>query len=155
MTDNWTPDSPPSEPINEQPSARPPVIDPAADSTDLVFEDLSLGQALAYLFWRPAETARLFWRVLTYEESGELEAQTPGLPGEDGGDEPPGGAQWVEVQPGAGAADLDRGAEDVWRAVTLEVPPPAPGALPARDTVGARSPAWWPGAGVLLAAVLL
>ena len=156
MTENkWTPDSPPSEPINEQPSARPPVIDPAADSTDLVFEDLSLGQALAYLFWRPAETARLFWRVLTYEESGELEAQTPGLPGEDGGDEPPGGAQWVEVQPGAGAADLDRGAEDVWRAVTLEVPPPAPGALPARDTVGARSPAWWPGAGVLLAAVLL
>src|SRR5690606_22933786 len=82
-----------SDALDEQPSAGPPVIEPAGDPTDLVFEDLSLGQALAYLIWRPAETARLFWRVLTYEEIGELKADKPGLPGEDSGDEPPGDAR--------------------------------------------------------------
>lgn len=31
----------------------------------VVFEDLTLAQALAYLFWQPRPTARLLWQVLT------------------------------------------------------------------------------------------
>lgn len=84
MTENWTPDSAPSDAADEHSNAGQPLA--AESGADLVFEDLSLGQALGYLFWRPAETARLFWRVLTYEPSGEVEpAQPVPLGGEDRG----------------------------------------------------------------------
>jgi hypothetical protein len=44
----------------------------------VVFEDLTLAQALTYLFWRPVQTARLFWRVLTRDPDREA-GHAPGL----------------------------------------------------------------------------
>jgi len=45
----------------------------------LVFEDLTLSQALHYLFWRPGQTARLFWQVLTrdVDESARESVEPP------------------------------------------------------------------------------
>ncbi|MBI5958069.1 MAG: hypothetical protein HY866_05005, partial [Chloroflexi bacterium] len=42
----------------------------------VVFENLTLAQALRYLIWRPAQTGRLFWRVLTHDPDEE----TPPIP---------------------------------------------------------------------------
>ena len=47
-------------------------------STSVVFEDLTLAQALAYLVWRPRDTARLLWTVLIRDaESAESRAEQP------------------------------------------------------------------------------
>ncbi len=55
--------------------APPPRPNEAA--RELIFEELSLAQALTYLFWRPLGTARLFWRVLTREQSAETPISVP------------------------------------------------------------------------------
>ncbi|MEL7674243.1 MAG: hypothetical protein AAGU78_10935 [Chloroflexota bacterium] len=45
-----------------------------ASAPTVIFEDLTLADALRYLFWRPARTARLLWAVLTCDAEGEREA---------------------------------------------------------------------------------
>ncbi len=155
MTDNWTPDSPPADPADEQPGAGHPAAEPAATQTDLVFEDLSLGQALAYLFWRPAETARLFWQVLTYEEPGAGEAEPPAWPGEDDGGEPADAVPPAAVEDRDETPGEDQEAGDVWPAVTGAEPAAVPAVLAAPRGGVIQARAWWTGAGVLLVAVLL
>lgn len=57
--------------------------------TRVVFEDLTLGQALAYLFWQPVRTSRLFWDVLTRDPLDDEAHEAPEddqPPGEDGAD---------------------------------------------------------------------
>ncbi|MCL4239351.1 MAG: hypothetical protein KJ047_14010 [Anaerolineae bacterium] len=50
----------------------------AAAARAVVFEDLTLAQALAYLVWRPRDTARLLWAVLTRDAAAvEPRAQQP------------------------------------------------------------------------------
>jgi hypothetical protein len=120
-----------------------------------VFEDLSLGRALAYLFWRPAETARLFWQVLTYEEPGAGEAEPPIWRGEDDGDEPGGVVRAVVVEERDETPDDDRGAGGVWPAVTSAEPAAVPAILAARRSITTQARAWWTGVAVLLVAVLL
>ncbi len=83
-----------------------PEVEPP-DQT-VVFEDLTLAQALGYLFWRPAQTARLFWQVLTRDPSPP--------PGDNTDDEPP--------SPGT---RLD------WRPPRSAAPPDAPTAPPASE----------------------
>jgi hypothetical protein len=63
----------PVEPLQPTPGDRVPVeTGPGAPPVrTLVFEDLTLAQALGYLFWRPARTARLFWHVLTRDPDRE------------------------------------------------------------------------------------
>jgi hypothetical protein len=53
------------------------------------FEDLSLAEALKYLLWRPVLTTRMFWAVLTREETEYAEPRID----EDGGD------YWHEPEP--------------------------------------------------------
>ncbi len=47
---------PPADPVPPRPAPR-----------TLVFEDLTLSEALLYVVWRPVTTARLLWRVLAYD----------------------------------------------------------------------------------------
>lgn len=57
-------------PTGAEPQDAPPGVGPGADAAaprTVVFEDLTLAQALAYLVWRPRDTARLLWAVLTRE----------------------------------------------------------------------------------------
>lgn len=42
----------------------PPASEPPPE---VVFEDLTLAEALRYFIWRPGQTGRLFWQVLTRE----------------------------------------------------------------------------------------
>ena len=156
MTENWTPDSPPIDPADEQPgAATPAAAEPADIPTDLVFEDLSLGQALAYLFWRPAETARLFWQVLTYEGAGEVETGTHTLPDGDGDGEPGGGTTRARVKVREEAADLGAFELAPRREAARDDLAAAPAVTPARRGARDQARAWWLAAGVLLAAVLL
>ncbi len=59
------------------PSPPPPEHEAARE---LIFEDLTLAQALTYLFWRPVTTAQLFWRVLTREQSAATPISAPPTP---------------------------------------------------------------------------
>jgi len=41
----------------------------------IVFEDLTLADALAYFVWRPVQTGRLLWRVLMHDPEAEAQRQ--------------------------------------------------------------------------------
>lgn len=57
--------------LPEQQDQMPPEKDRL--SRTVIFEDLTLAQALRYLIWRPGQTLRLFWQVLVREPEMEQE----------------------------------------------------------------------------------
>ena len=75
----------PEQPGASSPPERPAEHDAARDpdsgaaigggAEPVIFEDLTLAQAVGYLFWRPGETLRLFWRVLRRDPEAEARAE--------------------------------------------------------------------------------
>lgn len=64
MSDALPPTQPPAAPSDAAPQ-RPVVI----------FEDLTLAEALRYFWWRPGQTARLLWQVLVRDPDEEAPAR--------------------------------------------------------------------------------
>ncbi len=105
-------------------------------SSPLVIEDLTLAEALTYLVWRPAQTARLLWGVLIRDPDAPARAVDRALAEREIAPEPP-----------APAAEPDQ---------LAPVPVSAPGDLRGRAAawaLGARAAAVW--VGVVALAVLL
>ncbi len=64
MTDQF-PSQPPDERLPEPPASDTPRT--------VVFEDLTLAQVLAYLIFRPGQTSRLLWQVLTHDAARQTD----------------------------------------------------------------------------------
>ncbi|MEW6579557.1 MAG: hypothetical protein AB1435_10215, partial [Chloroflexota bacterium] len=135
-------------PGSEQQDA-PPGVGPGADAghcgdemdaappRTVVFEDLTLAQALAYLVWRPRDTARLLWTVLTRDS----DALAPGA---------------EQTPPVMAAIPAPAAEPEPPAAAALLVPVSAPGEHGQRATglaLGGRAAAVW--IGVVALAVLL
>lgn len=84
---------------DDSPAAPAPQDGSPAEAAPVIFEDLTLAEALGYLFWRPARTARLFWRVLTYDPAAD--ADTGAVSRRSDGREvaPPEPEPWDEDEP--------------------------------------------------------
>lgn len=74
-----------ADPIYDAEAAMPGGQIPPQQASDegpdtprtVVFEDLSLAQALAYLIWQPRETTRLLWAVLTRDPAAPAARRSP------------------------------------------------------------------------------
>ena len=92
-------------------------IEPSPQSAEaVVFEDLRLSEALGYLFWRPAQTARLLWDVLRADPDAvpgpaPARALEPAPPP----DEPPDEADSLPAPEGeAGEAPAEPRDQTIW-----------------------------------------
>lgn len=155
------PDQPPEEvapaedvesPTPDAPGPPPPPASPLPPP--IVFEDLTLAQALGYLFWWPWRTMGLFWGVLTRDPGVAAPAEEVGPPPDDEDDLDRGGPPPVRQQEHAQTAVEYDGA---WRAAG---PPdesaPAPTLWAAlRGEIRAADRATWTGIGVMALAALL
>lgn len=105
MSDSFVELSPDSAPQDAPPDAG--HYGGETDSTApraVVFEDLTLAQALAYLVWRPRDTARLLWAVLTRDADTRAPGAEQPLPEIAAVPAPP--APAAEPEPPAAAALL-------------------------------------------------
>lgn len=103
----------------------------SAPAPTVIFEDLTLAEALRYLLWRPVRTARLLWAVLVFDPQDRDRASPV-----DEIDAPPPGEDWPD-EAALPAAD----------AVADDAPDDTP--APPRD------PALWVRVGALATAILL
>ncbi|MBN1200703.1 MAG: hypothetical protein JXJ20_02490 [Anaerolineae bacterium] len=111
-------------------SPKPDAQDPtpaAAGPQVVVFEDLTLAEALTYLVWRPGETARLFWRVLTRRPGEEAPPSAAGIG--------PEGVPSFAREPDALGASLDEGLAPTPESLAVHPGRKAVFVLPARLVV--------------------
>ncbi len=112
-----------SDPHTDLPDDPPADGDESSAARTVVFEDLTLAQALAYLVWQPRQTARLLWQVLTRD---------PNVP-----------AQPTEVPPMALAIGPQTSlSEEIAIAAEPEPTPPAEG-ISAEARAALRKAAVW------------
>ena len=84
---------------DDSPAAPVPQDGSPVQAAPVIFEDLTLAEALGYLFWRPARTARLFWRVLTYDPAADADANAASRRSDGREAAPPEPEPWDEDEP--------------------------------------------------------